>query len=261
MDESVSFYRAAEYYDRTRGLSAGGMRKTTDLLARELRDRGPVLEVGVGTGQLALPLHDSGIPVVGFDLARPMMDKLVEKAGGGLPFSLLQADATRIPFRGHAFGGAYLRWVLHLIPEWRTALAEMVRVVRPGGVLLTSIGGYGGGPNSEIQERFAELTGVSIEPPGLTWDGYDELDEAAKRLGLVCRDLPPIREMQRDGLNVFVDGIANNAYSWTWKVEDPDLLARTAVDVRRWAQERYGPLDQIPLEEWESVWRAYDVPA
>lgn len=66
--------------------------------------------------------------------------------------------------------------------------------------------------------------------------------------------------MQRDGLNVFVDGIANNAYSWTWKVEDPDLSARTAVDVRRWAEERYGPLDQVPLEGWETVWRAYDLP-
>jgi len=259
MEDSVAFDRAAEYYDRTRGLTAEGMRKTIDLLSGELVDRGRVLEVGVGTGQLALPLHEAGIPVVGLDLARPMMDKLVEKAGGRSPLPLIQADATRMPIRDHAFGGVYLRWVLHLIPDWRGAIAELVRVVRPGGVLLTSIGGHGG-RNSEIQNRFAELTGVSIEPPGLRLAGYDQLDDAAATLGLIRRDLPPLGDVERDGLDVFMDGIANNMYSWTWKVEDPDLLARTAAEVRRWAEDKYGPLDQIPLEEYELVWHAYDVP-
>ncbi len=74
------------------------MRKTIELLSGELRDRGPVLEVGVGTGQLGLPSHDAGIAVIGLDLARPMMDKLVEKAGGRSPFPLVQGDATRMPF-------------------------------------------------------------------------------------------------------------------------------------------------------------------
>ena len=55
MDGSVAFDRAAEYYDRTRGSSPEGLRKTIDLLTGELRDRGTVLEVGVGTGQLGLP--------------------------------------------------------------------------------------------------------------------------------------------------------------------------------------------------------------
>jgi SAM-dependent methyltransferase len=260
MNDSVAFDRAAKYYDRTRGLSAEGMRKTVDLLAGELRDRGRVLEIGVGTGQLALPLHDAGIPVVGLDLARPMMEKLLEKAGRRSPLPLVQADATRMPIRDRAFGGAYLRWVLHLIPAWREALVEMVRVVRPGGVILISIGGCGGS-RSEIQERFAALSGVSIEPPGLTWAGYDQLDDAATELGLVRRALPSISEIQRDGLDDFVDGIANNAYSWTWGVEDPDLFARTATEVRRWAEERYGPLDQVPPEEYEILWRAYDAPA
>jgi SAM-dependent methyltransferase len=259
MEESVAFDRAAEYYDRTRGLTPEGMRKTIDLLARELGGRGTVLEVGVGTGQLALPLHGAGVAVVGLDLARPMMQKLVEKAGGRSPLPLLQGDATRMPFRDGSFGGAYLRWVLHLIPAWRVALAEMVRVARPGGVLVTSIGAYGG-PREEIQQRFAELTGISLEPPGLGWAGYGELDDAAAALGLARRDLPPVVDVERDGMDVFIDGIARNAYSWTWKIPDRTLLARTADEVRRWAEERFGPLDSLPRDEFETLWRAYDVP-
>ena len=65
-----------------------------------------------------------------------MLAKLVEKAGGASPFPLVHGDATRMPFADDAFGGAYLRWVLHLIPDWRDALVEVVRVVAPGGVLL-----------------------------------------------------------------------------------------------------------------------------
>lgn len=255
---SVAFDRAAEYYDRTRGLSPQGMRRTIELLAGELRGRGSVLEVGVGTGQLALPLHAEGVLVVGLDLARPMMDKLVEKAGERSPLPLVQADATRMPFFDGAFGGAYLRWVLHLIPDWRTALSEMARVVRPGGVLLTSIGGYSR-LRSEIQERFAELTGISAEPPGLAWTGEDELEEAMGALGLAGRDLPRFTEVERDGLDGFMDAVDQNRFSWTWKVDDA-LRARAVAEVRRSVEERYGPLDQIPLEEHEIAWRAYDLP-
>ncbi len=255
---SVAFDRAAEYYDRTRGNSPEGLQRTIGLLTGELRGRGPVLEVGVGTGQLGLRLHEAGIPMVGLDLARPMMDVLVQKAGGRLPFPLVQGDATRMPFHAGAFGAAYLRWVFQLIPAWREALAEIVRAVRPGGVFLASLASYGG-PRSEVRGRFAELIGLSIEPRGLAYDGYDELDTVAVALGLAPRALPPIPEIGHEGLDTFIDGIVNNAYSWTWEIE-PDLLARTAVDVRRWAEDRYGPLELLPHDEYETIWRAYDLP-
>lgn len=214
----------------------------------------------MGTGQVALPLHEAGLPIIGLDLSRPMMDQLINKAGGRSPFPLVQADATRMPFGDGVFGSAYLRWVLHLIPDWRAALAEMVRVVRPGGVLLSSIGGYGG-VQSEIQERFAELAGVSLAPAGLMWAGDDELDEAMAALGATARELPPFTEVGRDSLQDFMDGIVQNRYSWTWKVKDPTLLARVADDVRSWAVERYGPLDEFSQQTFEIVWRAYDLSA
>ncbi len=77
---------------------------------------------------------------------------------------------------------------------------------------------------------------------------------------LTPRALPPIPEIGHEGLDTFIDSIVNNAYSWTWEI-DADLLARTAVDVRRWAEDRYGPLELLPRDEYETIWRAYDVPA
>jgi hypothetical protein len=49
---SVNFDRAAEYYDATRGSTTEHDRETTVMLAGELRERGRILEVGVGTGQV-----------------------------------------------------------------------------------------------------------------------------------------------------------------------------------------------------------------
>ena len=262
MERSVAFDRAAEYYDSTRGLSDAGVVRQTELLAGELGGRGSVVEVGVGTGQVALPLHDAGIPVVGMDLSSPMLAKLREKRGGVSPFPLVQADATHLPFRDHAFGAAYLRWVLHLIPRWPDALDETVRVVEPGGIVLILLGSAGKDtPQAEVQRRFASLAGISFEPAGLSWGSYDELDAAMSRFGAARRALPSFTEVERDGIDVFIDGIAANRYSWTWQIQDPEFLGSVAADVRRWAEERFGPLDQIPRAEHAVVWRAYDLPA
>jgi SAM-dependent methyltransferase len=257
-EASVAFDRAAAYYDQTRSLSPETEREMTEVLRAEFDGRGQVLEVGVGTGQVALPLADAGVPLVGIDLARPMMDRLVAKAGGRSPFPLVQGDATRMPFADGAFGGAYLRWVLHLIPDWRGALAEIVRVSRPGASFVAVLGSYGG-PRSEIQERFAELAAISIEPVGLTWDGYEPLDAAMGELGAEARALPPLVAVDRESLGAFIDAIAGNRYSWTWKLGDPSLLPGLADQVRSWARERFGPLDEVRGETYDVGWRAYDL--
>jgi SAM-dependent methyltransferase len=257
-ESSVAFDRAAEYYDATRGSSPEAERALTQLLRDELGGRGQVLEVGVGTGLVALPLAAAGVSVVGLDLARPMMDRLVEKAGGGSPLPLIQGDATKMPLRDGAVTGAYLRWVLHLIPDWRGALGEIVRVLRPPATLVVMLGSYGG-PRSEIQERFTELAGITLQPVGLMWDGYDELDAAMIALGALPRALPSILETERESLATFIDGIANNRYSWTWKLSDPTLLSSLADEVRAWAEARHGPIDEVQEGTYEISSRAYDL--
>lgn len=54
---------------------------TVDLLA-ELAGNGPALELGIGTGRIALPLAARGVPVHGIDLSRAMVDRLRAKPGG-----------------------------------------------------------------------------------------------------------------------------------------------------------------------------------
>lgn len=258
MADSVAFDRAADVYDCTRGISQEAMGRNVRLLVHELAGRGRVLEVGIGTGLLALPLHEAGLELAGLDLSGPMVSKLLEKAGGRAPFPVLLADATAMPFPDDAFSGAYLRWVLHLVPDWRGVVAEVARVVRPGGVFLVNLGAYGG-PREEVQERFAELAGVSIEPVGLGWGDFDALDEAMEGLGTSPRELPPVHEGSDEPLGEFLRGIETGLYSWTWDVPE-DLRRRVVAELRPWAEERFGALDEPRHLEHATRWRAYDLP-
>jgi SAM-dependent methyltransferase len=258
VSESVPFDRAAEFYDRTRSISDEAMARTLELLHGELAGRGRALEVGVGTGLLALPLREEGLELAGIDLSAPMLRKLVEKAGGGPPIPLVLGDATRMPFRDGAFGAAYLRWVLHLVPDWHFLVREVLRVVRPGGVFLANLGAYGG-ERAEIQRRFAELVGTSIDPVGLGWGDFDRLDRELGSLGARPRDLPLVRDHGEGSLGDFLEGVAEDRYSWTWSVPAPDRVRAHAALVP-WARERFGDLDAERRWEHDSRWRAYDLP-
>ncbi|HVF07416.1 MAG TPA: class I SAM-dependent methyltransferase [Actinomycetota bacterium] len=256
MSGSIAFDRAADYYDETRGLSVEGVRRTTEALSEAFRGAGPILEVGVGTGQVAMPLAAAGVEVVGLDLSRPMLSKLVAKAGGTPPFPLVEGDATRMPYVDDAFTGAYLRWVLHLIPDWRAAVTEIVRVVAPGGRFLAALGSYGG-MRSEIQARFADITGISTAPVGLMWDGGDELDDLMRARGARKEADITLSERDRDDLETFMRAVEANRFSWTWAVADDAVRADAAREARSWAEERWGPLERVPRETFEWTFAVY----
>ena len=106
MSGSISFDRAATYYDRTRRITLEASADLTRLLAGELEGRGRALEIGVGTGLIGLPLHQAGVPLAGVDVSPAMLGELRRKAGGAWPFPIAVADATRLPFADRTFGGA-----------------------------------------------------------------------------------------------------------------------------------------------------------
>jgi ubiquinone/menaquinone biosynthesis C-methylase UbiE len=135
--DSIAFDRAADYYDQTRGFPPGEERAVASIIAQagEFSKSSHILEIGVGTGRIALPLSDYVNRYVGLDLSRPMMNKLREKQNGEAIF-LAEGDATRLPFQSKAFDGAVVVHVFHLIPNWRDALAELKRVLRPGAMLV-----------------------------------------------------------------------------------------------------------------------------
>jgi SAM-dependent methyltransferase len=162
--ESVNFDRAAGYYDKTRALPAATMADLTGLLAAELADRQPCLEIGVGTGRFALPLRAAGIAMAGTDISAAMLERLAANAAQmpvpASPVPLAQADATRLPFAAGSFGSVLAVHVLHLIPDWRVAVDEAIRVLAPGGALVASF------PTDNRAVGATAGTGLRRQPAG-----------------------------------------------------------------------------------------------
>jgi SAM-dependent methyltransferase len=255
---SVSFDRAAEFYDATRDVGDEALAGTLGVLERELAGHGRVLEIGVGTGILALPLAERGLDLVGMDVSASMMAKLAEKAGGRAPFPLIRADATRLPFRDGSFGGAYARHVFHLIPDWRAAAAELCRVVGHGVVLVEA-----GGSSArwlELWNVMREILGPDADHVGFDMhrDGERELDAAFEAAGAGPRPLPEIVYRDDDTVASYFEDVERRSPSWTWRIPDEQL--HQAIEAgSEWSLERFGTLD-VALDETAKVeWRAYDL--
>jgi ubiquinone/menaquinone biosynthesis C-methylase UbiE len=256
MAGSISFDRAAAFYDRTRMTDASQLAADIDLLETTIGP-GAVLEVGVGTGALAVPLAERGRRVIGVDVAGSMLAQLRDKD----PLRRVRlaiADATALPFADGAFAGAYSRWVLHLIPSWQAAVSQLVRVTEHGGALIVEPGGYSG-EWQVVYERFVAELGPAAEPVGLrVSERYADLDGSVADAGGVLRDVIEIPGTIDTSLERFFAEAAARTYSWTWRVAQGDL-DRAVTTIRAWAVERYGPDLSAPFApEVRHRWRVYE---
>lgn len=246
MSESIAFDRAVEYYDRTRALPAEIHDRFIGVAAGELGAR-PTLEIGVGTGRVGLSLVERGVPLVGLDLSRPMLDVLRSK--GTLP--VVEGDCVRLPFPAACFHGAVACMVLHLVPPYREALAELRRVVRPGGVVLASRG-RPGGPWGETAEHFHEELG---RPPTIAGAAtIEDVDAAAAEVGFAVRRLPEVRWTTTFDTGAVLGQWERREFAGLWR-EPEEECRRAAAATRAWAFERFGAGIEA---ETAVAWHAYD---
>ena len=133
---------AARYDDGSSHMfSAEVLEPTVDLLA-ELARGGRALELGIGTGRVALPLAERGVEVYGIDLSRAMVAKLREKPGGDrIPVEIGDFASTRVE---GTFTLAYL--VFNTINNLTTqdeqvaCFRNAAAHVEPGGCFLIEVG-------------------------------------------------------------------------------------------------------------------------
>lgn len=128
---AAEFDEISEVYDATREpLEA----PVIDRMAATLRawGVGRLLEVGVGTGRVALPLSGRGIELTGLDASRGMLAHARAKGLSGL----VLGSAYRLPFPDSTFDASLFVHVLHVLDEPGPALAEASRVARLGVAAL-----------------------------------------------------------------------------------------------------------------------------
>jgi len=258
--DSITFDHAVGFYDQTRGFPPGEEQAVAKLFveAGGLDRDSRVLEVGVGTGRIALPLASHVAQYVGIDLSRPMMERLRAKQTGE-PVAVLQGDITHLPLRDRAFQAVIAVHVFHLVPGWRLALAEVGRVLAPGGLLLVGRNDSDRQPeeellwdawHSEIPRERTTAVGVPRERSDLF-----PLDEGWMQVGK-----PLVHSfLTTRTLRAFFDRMEKRIWSSSWRLTD-DEITRGLAAVRAAAKANNLDLDAPFEHEQRFSVRAYQPP-
>ena len=121
------------------------------------------LDLGCGTGVLSRAVLARGVrDVCGVDPSPAFVAHAASTSGARFAVG----DAQRLPFRDRSFGGVVSALVLNFIPDLAAALAEVHRVVAPGGVAAAYVWDYSG--EMQFLRRF--------------WDAAFRVDESAAAL-------------------------------------------------------------------------------
>jgi SAM-dependent methyltransferase len=117
---------------------------TTPQAARLVRHAGVragqrVLDVGCGTGVVAITAARRGALVTGLDLTPPLLEQARENSRvSGVTVEWLEGDAESLPFEDAAFDVVLSQFGHMFAPRPEVAVVEMLRVLKPGGTIAFS---------------------------------------------------------------------------------------------------------------------------
>lgn len=189
------------------GLCAGAIPAVLDGLPRD----GRLLDVGCGTGELAVAARAEGYEVVPVEPDPEMADLAEERLGrvvpGGLP---------DLPLADDGFDSVVASFVLNHVDDPRAGARELARVGAPGGVVRATIWGTNPQPQAVMWSALLDAAGAVREPsPRLPLD--KDFERSPDGLAGILVEA---------GLAVVHAGTT----SWTWRIDREDLwVGLTAV--------------------------------
>jgi SAM-dependent methyltransferase len=257
MPASISFDPVADRYDATRKYPAPVAAQIAAGLLREGRvaQGGSLLELGIGTGRIALPLLASGVNVTGVDIAPLMVERLRAKYDEQrerlreLPWGTLRveiADMTALPFAAGSFDAVVGVHILHLVPDWRTALDEAMRVLRPGSAFLLGQDVRGDAARNDIHDRWDAIVrelGYLPDPVGAASFSLVVEDLRRRVPDVQVRTLAEWEE--RHTPRSALEDISERLWSRTWLVPAP-IFDESVRRLTAWAAQAYGEALDTP---------------
>jgi SAM-dependent methyltransferase len=216
----------ARLYDASRGgeaRAAAAAEAVERLLPTGART---LVDVACGTGIVTRRLRAPGRTVLGADRSPGML----AMASGRLPNAVVTGDATRLPLRPGSVDAVVLIWLLHLLPDAAPLLAEAARVLRPGGVLITTV------DKAAAAFRTGGDVAALVAPLLRTYEGtptdrFDSVTELAARHGLrPAGDTAFSGAGQGLGPRHWRERIRAGRFAWTERA-DPARIDRLCRDL------------------------------
>jgi SAM-dependent methyltransferase len=258
--QRVDFSGNAPIYDRRHGamLPADVVRALA--AAAALAPGELAIDIGAGTGRVAIALADFGCRVLAVDPAAAMLNELRSKAEGR-PIWTVSGEGEQLPCAPERFDFVILARLLYLIDDWRLVVRQALGALKPGRHVLHE---WANGTLDEawvqIREKARALFGhAGIERPfhpGARTEA--EVDAYFAELGfeLTARVLGgPGPQLT---LRAFVDRIVAGELSYTWNLPG-DVRERCLPALQAWSEQTFD-LDRTVAMPAQLQWSVYRKP-
>lgn len=224
---AARFNAIAEVYDETREpLSQGALDKIASTLTQDGCRK--LLEAGVGTGRIAIPLAHRAFDIVGIDISPGMLAWAKKK---GLE-RLIVADGNQPPFRRKTFDAVIMSHVLHLLEDPAKTFKALGEVVSREIVVLTRARD---GANRDPDESRATI--------------WKAIRKAATELGYVT---PPVGGWQRNFMRE-VEFLAKSPPDKLVTIQDVSGVTTLAERLKHMEKRAYGWSYSFPEEAFRKV--------
>lgn len=248
MAERVDFSANATIYDRRHGAAMPHDHVGRLWLAARLQAGADVLDVGAGTGRVAIPLALRGCNVVALEPAHGMLDKLRTKAGD-TKLSVVVGEGGQLPFSAGCFDAVVIARLLYLTTDWPEILREVHRVIAVGGSLLHEWG------NGQVDEEWVQIReearslfeqAGSRDPfhPGVRSEA--EIDEDLESLGFVRTAHFTMGPGSSITLREFLRRLTEGELSYIWGVPE-NVRTECLPRLTRWSEQTFDLERPIPM--------------
>lgn len=269
---AVSFDPMAQAYDAMRGYPEDISQQIAQAIdqAADGRANTRYLEVGTGTGRIALPIvTHAQRNYTGIDISEKMLGQFEQKLmtdawqhvpqpwgsvndeetaqtmdvrrfvhDNGGTVRLVLSDMTALPFRDASFDVVIAAYVFHVVRDWKSALQEIQRVLRPGGILIRSwkenwpqLWIPGTGDIRKEWNKIVQELGGTIRFPGAT---EEEVTAYLQAQGFSTETWEVLRWQRPLTMRMLFESLEQYQRTGTWSLPD-DLFAASLERLHQWA--------------------------
>ena len=249
------FDKVADIYDETRRMPAGVIAGIMENITGEINPSdGLVLELGIGTGRIAIPMAERNFHIVGVDIAEKMVSRLRDNLAT-VPDRIhaVYGDVRALPLADDSFSAVIAVHVFHLLDDTNACIREARRVLSPGGRLL-----FGGEQRllRYVGEVLSERYGVEEDIIAMLVDAGIRLPDQAKverqavdgirRMGGDLKQLPPVAWNYEISCADIIARIEGRIASYLWGVPD-DVMKSLVGKLRQRLATHVGPSSTMVL--------------